>query len=318
MGELINLNPPKAITDADIPAAIARDAEYIAADTAHTTAADPHPIYLTQTEGDGRYRQTNAVIRGISGGTMTSELNNAVLQAEARDSLSAAYIFFHRPGIFGVHLGINTNNELCIGGWSLGNTSYKIFHEGLPSLIKAALPAAYSASNSCVLSWNSVQLGQGIAELCNYAGSGGGDAVNFFRMPGNDIAAPTISNRVSRIDINGAYIQTSDRRLKSGFMSAPGLSVILGLLPQKYQHWECTGINQNKQIKLGKNFTSKIGFVAQEVAKILPEAVPVTTSEEELYGLDYSCILTCAVRAIQELNEQVVDLRAQLQKIVKA
>ncbi len=32
MGELTNLNPIKAITDADIPAAIARDAEYIAAD----------------------------------------------------------------------------------------------------------------------------------------------------------------------------------------------------------------------------------------------------------------------------------------------
>jgi len=49
-----------ALTDADIPAAIARDAEVTSAIANHTTAVDPHPGYLTQTEGDGLYRR-NAV-----------------------------------------------------------------------------------------------------------------------------------------------------------------------------------------------------------------------------------------------------------------
>jgi len=52
----------RAIADADIPAAIARDAEFAAADAAHAAAIDPHPQYLTQTEGDGRYRQSSVAI----------------------------------------------------------------------------------------------------------------------------------------------------------------------------------------------------------------------------------------------------------------
>lgn len=57
MGELVNLNPPKAIADADIPSGIARDPEVTAAINAHLAAADPHAQYLLQAEGDARYRQ---------------------------------------------------------------------------------------------------------------------------------------------------------------------------------------------------------------------------------------------------------------------
>jgi len=46
-----------ALTDADVPAGIARDAEVVSAIANHVAAVDPHPIYLTQAEGDGRYLQ---------------------------------------------------------------------------------------------------------------------------------------------------------------------------------------------------------------------------------------------------------------------
>jgi hypothetical protein len=54
MGELIDLN--SQIPDSRIPSLIARDTETTAAIAAHVAAADPHPTYLTQTEGDGLYR----------------------------------------------------------------------------------------------------------------------------------------------------------------------------------------------------------------------------------------------------------------------
>lgn len=47
-----------AIADGDIPATIARDSEVAtvsAALSAHEAAGDPHPQYLTQTEGDAQY-----------------------------------------------------------------------------------------------------------------------------------------------------------------------------------------------------------------------------------------------------------------------
>jgi len=72
------------IGDADIPASIARGTEVAAGDAtvtsafqaadatvannaaaalaSHVAAADPHPVYLTQTEGDARYRQQSISI----------------------------------------------------------------------------------------------------------------------------------------------------------------------------------------------------------------------------------------------------------------
>ena len=55
MGELINLNPSKPLTDADIPGNIARDTETDAVMNAHVSAADPHLQYATQARGDARY-----------------------------------------------------------------------------------------------------------------------------------------------------------------------------------------------------------------------------------------------------------------------
>jgi hypothetical protein len=45
------------LAETDIPAGIARDTEVTAAIAAHEAALDPHPQYLTQTEGDARYRE---------------------------------------------------------------------------------------------------------------------------------------------------------------------------------------------------------------------------------------------------------------------
>lgn len=76
------------ILDADIPAAIARDTEVVAAVaseatqrttaiaaaiTAHEGAVDPHPVYLTQTEGDARYQPLAAVLSMLHTGTGSPE-----------------------------------------------------------------------------------------------------------------------------------------------------------------------------------------------------------------------------------------------------
>lgn len=60
MGNLIDLN--SQIPDSRIPDGIARDSETLAAINAHVGSNDPHPIYLTQIEGDARYRQTTAAL----------------------------------------------------------------------------------------------------------------------------------------------------------------------------------------------------------------------------------------------------------------
>ena len=191
-----------------------------------------------------------------------------------------------------------------------------IYYRGgthLPFFARAAMSAAIAptAVNSIGLSWNSVQVGQGIAEFCNYAGGGSGDAFNFFRLPSNPSAGPTLANRIARIDINGAYIQVSDGRLKSNFLPAPGLQELMKLSPQRYVHWECLGCDEDDKsiMRIGKRYTRKIGFIAQELRKILPEAVPATMADEELYGIDYTVIVACLVQAVKDLNDEIIKLK---------
>jgi hypothetical protein len=330
MGELINLNPVKPIADADLPPSITRDTEFAAADAAHVNAQDPHPLYLTQAEASLLYRllantQTfTSTVKsvGISSGTISTsdantQANKSGHEVQAANASSAAYISLHRPGIWGVHFGLDINNQLCVGGWSLGNFSYKIFHEGTPPLIKAPLPSAAIAGNSFVISWNSVQPGLGIAELCNYSGNGGGPAAfDFFRLPGNPDSTPTISNRVASVSVTGAYSQTSDKRVKSDFTNAPGLEVVMALKPLKYKHWNCIGFDKKyRKLELGETFTEKVGFLAQDVRSILPEAVSKPQSEGELYALDYNCVLTVAVQAIKEQQRQIEELQEQVRSL---
>lgn len=70
------------ILDTDIPSTLARDTEVAAAITAHEAAADPHPVYLTQIEGDARYR----------------ELTDAVTYAELTGKPAALALIFSGTG----------------------------------------------------------------------------------------------------------------------------------------------------------------------------------------------------------------------------
>ena len=55
MGKLTNLNPPKALTESDLPGTMSTDAEVTAAIAAHVAATDPHLQNPTQARGDARY-----------------------------------------------------------------------------------------------------------------------------------------------------------------------------------------------------------------------------------------------------------------------
>lgn len=52
------------------------------------------------------------------------------LQVVSDGTGSAAYINFHRPGAYAVRFGLDTDNILKVGGWSMGNTAYTIYHSG--------------------------------------------------------------------------------------------------------------------------------------------------------------------------------------------
>lgn len=72
----------------------------------------------------------------------------------------AAMMAFHRPGAYAVYLGIDTDNQLKVGGWSYGANSYKIWHDA--DATKSFAAAGYQRLPSgLIFQWGTVPGGVG-------------------------------------------------------------------------------------------------------------------------------------------------------------
>lgn len=76
-------------------------------------------------------QQVNGLKRFTSNLTGISHATGAGTMIEAfSTSSNAAGIALHRSGVFACYFGIDTDNQLKVGGWSMGNNAYRIWHEG--------------------------------------------------------------------------------------------------------------------------------------------------------------------------------------------
>lgn len=116
-------------------------------------------------------------------------------------------------------------------------------------------------------------------------------------------------------------IQTSDERLKENVQPLNyGLNDVMNLKPVSYQ-WS------DKAARLGNG--SNLGFLAQDLEKVLPEVVVhdqitqeqianakkykgIDITNTDTYGVKYSEIIPVLVKAIQEQQAEIDALKAQL------
>jgi hypothetical protein len=96
-----------------------------------------------------------------------------------------------------------------------------------------------------------------------------------------------------------SYGTSSDARLKDVTGEARGLEVINELNPVDY-NWKADG-------------KADEGLIAQEVLDIVPNAV--SGSEEDMYQMDYSKLVTPLIKAVQELSAEVNELKQQIQNL---
>jgi hypothetical protein len=112
-------------------------------------------------------------------------------------------------------------------------------------------------------------------------------------------------NAVSKSYIDsssGAYTAVSDSRLKENVIPlSSGLSEVLKLNPVTYNFIS----DENK--------AKQIGLIAQEVLPVIPEVVGVPTDiEKDNYGLNYAGLTPILVKAIQEQQTIINDLKARI------
>jgi hypothetical protein len=125
-------------------------------------------------------------------------------------------------------------------------------------------------------------------------------------------------------------VTVSDRRTKDNIIDINyGLEEIMQLKPVSFDY--------SKQLKNQKKYNvspslikQKLGFIAQDVEKILPEVVKthdwkvtdeksktVEYLENNIYGIMYSDIVPVTVKAIQEQQEEIETLKARIVRLEK-
>jgi hypothetical protein len=103
------------------------------------------------------------------------------------------------------------------------------------------------------------------------------------------------SNIASISPSTGVYTPLSDINKKKDFeQSDLGLNAILGLKPTLYR------------MKDEDNTDKHLGFIAQEVKEFIPQAF---VDNDGFIGLDYQAITATLVKAIQEQQAQIEELR---------
>jgi hypothetical protein len=93
-----------------------------------------------------------------------------------------------------------------------------------------------------------------------------------------------------------SYITSSDYRLKNTITPMSSMLDKITLLKP------CT-------YNLNADDTETIGFIAHEVAEIIPLAVIGEKDGEQMQGIDYSKIVAVLVKGIQEQQAQIEELR---------
>ena len=93
------------------------------------------------------------------------------------------------------------------------------------------------------------------------------------------------SSQYNYIEVKGVY-QSSDARLKTNITPLnSGLGTILGLKPVSY-NWK----SETSQLRSAEAVPSKaFGFLAQEVAEVMPEIVTLSSTGDSL--VDYTAVI---------------------------
>ncbi|MGN6618354.1 MAG: tail fiber domain-containing protein, partial [Ilyomonas sp.] len=113
----------------------------------------------------------------------------------------------------------------------------------------------------------------------------------------------TSSYKWSQVYALNGTINTSDRRTKKNIHQLKyGLKEILSLQPVSY-NWKDPSHKEDK-----------IGLIAQDVKKVVPEVV-VGDESKEMLGLNYAELVPVLINAIKEQQKQIEELKEQVNEL---
>ena len=130
--------------------------------------------------------------------------------------------------------------------------------------------------------------------------NGASNVMNFYNAGNGVMGRITATNGNSGTAVT--YTATSDYRLKENITPIEnGLDRLNNLNPVKFD-WKDTGVSSE-------------GFIAHEAQEVFPDAVTGEKDGEDMQGMDYGRITPLLVKAIQEQQEQIEQLKTEIQTL---
>lgn len=120
----------------------------------------------------------------------------------------------------------------------------------------------------------------------------------------NTFSLGSSSARWDNIFATNPLINTSDFREKKEIKAIQyGLEALEQLMPVSY-FWKSGDADK------------KLGLIAQDVLKIIPEVVNVPENKEDLLGIKYTELIPVLIQSIKELNEKVEKQQMTIDELV--
>jgi hypothetical protein len=112
-------------------------------------------------------------------------------------------------------------------------------------------------------------------------------------------------NKVGYQTTGGTWTNSDVRRKENITLLNYGLNEILQLIPKKFN------------FKIDEHKKPQMGFIAQDVLPIIPEAVQSDIDgTEEYYAMNYSNLVPVLVKAIQELNQKINEQQQTINSLI--
>ena len=110
-----------------------------------------------------------------------------------------------------------------------------------------------------------------------------------------------------------AWTTYSDARVKRNVRALEhGLNTVMALQPKQYDH-HSSEFDDIEGLRLLEEKRSTMGFLAQELETVLPEAVIAPEDEtQDLYAVNYEKIIPVLTKAIQEQQRLIEQLQTQV------
>lgn len=208
---------------------------------------------------------------------------------------SCAAITFIRDNVFGCFFGLDTDNQFKVGGWSFGNASYRVVHEGLASVSLTGLTVGSSGLTVSGCNMNGTDgwfRSSGQAGWYNSTYAGGWYMID----------TTYVRSYSNKAVVASDFVISSDRKLKTNIKD---LKPRPALRPRTFT-----------VIATGQE---SAGFVAQELEKDCPEAVHDTIDEDGVTITKHVSpmpIIAVLSAQINELQEQVRLLQGKPKKTI--